>query len=165
MSDSLWPHGLYSPGQNTGLGSLSLLQRIFPTQPSCTAGRFFTNWATRETYEYWNGWAYPFSIGSSWPGNWTRVSCVTGGFFTNWATRETASFYYSRFTALFLLYSGVSQLYTASLVAQLVKNLPTVKETQVWFPGWEDPLGKEVATHSGILTWRIPWRGAWQASP
>ena len=32
--------------------------------------------------------AYPFSSGSSWPRNWTRVSCIAGGFFTSWATRE-----------------------------------------------------------------------------
>ena len=59
VSDSLWPHGLYSPwnspGQNTGLGSLSVLQGIFPTQVSRTASRFFTSWATRETQEYWSG--------------------------------------------------------------------------------------------------------------
>ena len=46
MSDSLKPHGLYSPwnspGQNTGVGSLSLLQGIFPTQVSCIVGGFFT---------------------------------------------------------------------------------------------------------------------------
>ena len=45
----------------------------------------------------------------------------------------------------------------SSLVAQLVKNLPTMQETQVQFPGWEDPLEKEIATHSSILAWRIPW--------
>ena len=45
----------------------------------------------------------------------------------------------------------------ASLVAQLVKNLPAVQETQVWFLGREDPLEKEMATHSGILAWRISW--------
>ena len=45
----------------------------------------------------------------------------------------------------------------ASLVAQLVKNLPAVQETQVWFLGGEDPLEKEMATHSSILAWRIPW--------
>ena len=44
-----------------------------------------------------------------------------------------------------------------SLVAQLVKNLPTVQETQVRFLGWEDPLEKEMATHSSKLAWRIPW--------
>ena len=45
----------------------------------------------------------------------------------------------------------------ASLVAQLVKNLPAMQETQVRFPGWEDPLEKEMATLSSILAWRIPW--------
>ena len=45
----------------------------------------------------------------------------------------------------------------ASLIAQLVKNLPAVQETQVPFLGREDPLEKEMATHSSILTWRIPW--------
>ena len=44
-----------------------------------------------------------------------------------------------------------------SLVAQMVKNLPAVGETQVPSLGWEDPLEKEMAPHSSILTWRIPW--------
>ena len=45
----------------------------------------------------------------------------------------------------------------ASLVAQLVKNLPTMQETWVQSLGWEDPLEKGKATHSSILAWRIPW--------
>ena len=45
----------------------------------------------------------------------------------------------------------------ASRVAQMVKNLPAVQETQVQSLSWEDPLQKEVATHSSILAWRIPW--------
>ena len=45
----------------------------------------------------------------------------------------------------------------ASLVAQLVKNLPAVQETQVRSLGGEDPLEKETATHSSILAWKIPW--------
>ena len=45
----------------------------------------------------------------------------------------------------------------ASLVAQLVKNLPPMRETWVWFLGWEDPLEKRMATHFSILAWRIPW--------
>ena len=44
----------------------------------------------------------------------------------------------------------------ASLVAQLVKNLPAMQETWVRSLGWEDPLQKEMATHSSILAWRIP---------
>ena len=45
----------------------------------------------------------------------------------------------------------------ASLVAQLVKNLPLQQETQVQSLGWEDALEKEMATHSSILAWKIPW--------
>ena len=45
----------------------------------------------------------------------------------------------------------------ASLVAQLVKNLPAIRETWVQSLGWEDPLKKGTATHSSILAWRIPW--------
>ena len=43
------------------------------------------------------------------------------------------------------------------LLAQLVKNLPAMQETWVQFLGWEDPLEKEMATHSGMLAWEIPW--------
>ena len=53
----------------------------------------------------------------------------------------------------------------ALLVAQRGKNLPAVQETWVRFLGWEDPLEKEMATHSSILAWRITMdRGAWQAT-
>ena len=45
----------------------------------------------------------------------------------------------------------------ASLIAQSVKYLPAMMDTQVQFLGWEDPLEKEIATHSSILAWRIPW--------
>ena len=45
----------------------------------------------------------------------------------------------------------------ASLVAQLVKNLPAMRETWVRSLGWEDPLEKGKTTHSSILAWRIPW--------
>ena len=45
----------------------------------------------------------------------------------------------------------------ASLVAQMVKNLPTLQETWVQSLGWEDPLEKGMPTHSSILAWRIPW--------
>ena len=53
----------------------------------------------------------------------------------------------------------------ASLVAQLVKNLPAVQETQVRSLGWEDPMEKEMATHSSILAWKnLMDRGAWWAA-
>ena len=45
----------------------------------------------------------------------------------------------------------------ASLVAQRLKRLPPMRETWVRSLGWEDPLEKEMAIHSSILAWRIPW--------
>ena len=45
----------------------------------------------------------------------------------------------------------------ASLIAQTVKRLPTMRETRVRSLGREDPLEKEMATHSSILAWKIPW--------
>ena len=44
-----------------------------------------------------------------------------------------------------------------SLVAQRVKRLPAMRETWVRSLGWEDPLAKEMATHSSTLAWNIPW--------
>ena len=100
LSYSLWPHGLYSPwnspGQNTGVGSLSpLLQRIFPTQ-GLNPGLWHCRWTLYQLSHQGSPrileWvAYPFSSGSSWPRNWTRVSCIAGRFFTSWATREAQS--------------------------------------------------------------------------
>ena len=45
----------------------------------------------------------------------------------------------------------------ASLVAQLVKNLPVMQETWIRSLGWEDPLEKGTAIHSNVTDWRIPW--------
>ena len=50
-------------------------------------------------------------------------------------------------------------IYGASLVAQMVKHLPAVRETRVRSLGWEDPLEKEMATHSSTLAWKILWTG------
>ena len=44
-----------------------------------------------------------------------------------------------------------------SLVVQTVKHLSTMRETQVQALGWEDPLEKEMAIHSGTIAWKIPW--------
>ena len=50
-----------------------------------------------------------------------------------------------------------TSLFRASLVAQVVKNLPATWETWVQSLGWEDPLEEGMATHSSILAWRIQW--------
>ena len=59
-----------------------------------------------------------------------------------------------------------SKTHVGSLVAQTVKNVPTMWETWVQSLGWEDTLEKGMATHSSILAWRIHSmdRGAWQAT-
>ena len=98
LSDSLWPHGLRSPwnspGQNTGLGSLSLLQGIFPTQesnsdlPHCRQILYQLSHKGSPSILEWV--PYPFSSRSSWPRNRTGVSCTEGGFFTNWAIGSQA---------------------------------------------------------------------------
>ena len=81
-----------SPGQNTGVGSLSLLQGIFPTQGS-NPGLPHCGWILNRL-SHWRSprrleWvAYPFPSRSSQTRNRTGVSCITGRFFTSWATRE-----------------------------------------------------------------------------
>ena len=55
-----------------------------------------------------------------------------------------------------ILIKAVNQV-RASLVAQSVKSLRAMQETRVQVQGWEDFLEKEIATHSSILAWRIPW--------
>ena len=97
VSDSLWPHGLYSPwnspGQNTGVGSLSLLQGIFPTQGSNPGlphwKKILYQLSHKGSQRILEWVAYPCSSRSSWPKNQTGVSCIAGRFFTNWAIRET----------------------------------------------------------------------------
>ena len=81
-----------SSGKNIRVGFHAFLQVIFPTQG--------WNWGLLHCRQILNHlshqgsprileWVvYPFSRGSSLPGNWTRVSCTAGGFFTSWATRE-----------------------------------------------------------------------------
>ena len=91
QSDSLWPHGLdnpwNSPCQNTWVGSLSLLQEIFPTQGSnpglLHCRRILYLLSHKGSLRILEWVAYPFSRGSSWPRNQTGVSCIAGRFFTN----------------------------------------------------------------------------------
>ena len=92
--NSLWLHGRWnSPGQNTGVGSLSLLQGIFPTQgsnpglPHCGWILYQLSYKGSPRILEWV--AYPFSSRSSWPRNWTRISCIAGKFFANWPMRES----------------------------------------------------------------------------
>ena len=95
-----WPYGLDSPwnslGQNPGVGSLSCLQGIFPTQwsnpglPHCRQIPY--QLSHKESPRILEWVAYPFSSGSSWSRNQTGVSCIAGGVFTNWAMRKAQRF-------------------------------------------------------------------------
>ena len=101
MSDSLQPHGLYSPwnspGENTGVGSFSLLQGIFPTQglnprlPYCRW--IFYQLSHKGSPRILEWVAYPFFRVSYRPRDQTRISCIAGRFFTNWAIREALRVY------------------------------------------------------------------------
>ena len=55
------------------------------------------------------------------------------------------------------MFRFVNWKFATPLVAQMVKNLPTMRETRVQSLGREDPLEKGMATHSSILAWRVPW--------
>ena len=120
VSDSLQPYGLYSPwnspGKNTGVGSLSLLQGTFPAQRSnpglLHCGRILYQVSHKGRPRIVEWVAYPFSSGSSWPRNWTRVFCIAGRLFTNWALREALEKPFS-----------VSTNKTELTVAQIVNSL------------------------------------------
>ena len=72
---------------------------------------------------------------------------LAGRFFTTSAIGKAQKYHYYT----------LSQHSRASLVAQLVRNLPVMWETWIQSLGWDDPLEKGKATHSSILAWRIPW--------
>ena len=102
MSNSLRPHGLYSPwnspGQNTRVGSLSLLQGIFlptlglnPGLPHCK--QILYQLSHKESSRILEWVVYPFSSRSSRPRNRTGVSCIAGEFFTNWAMPKTSRYF------------------------------------------------------------------------
>ena len=125
MSNSLQPHGLYSPwnssGQNTGVGCLSLLQGIFPTQgsnpglPQCRQILYQLSHKGSPRILEWV--TYPSSSGSSRPRNGTWVSCFAGGFFTCWAIRETLYFY---IMGSYCMYCSVSCLFFLSYYVILI---------------------------------------------
>ena len=101
VSDCLRPHGLYSPwnspGQNTEVGSLSLLQGILPIQglkpglPHCRRILYQLSYKGSPRILEWV--AISSSRRSSRPRDWTQVSHTAGGFFTSWATREVQEYW------------------------------------------------------------------------
>ena len=96
MFNTLQHYGLYSPwnslSQKTGVGSLSLLQGIFPTQGSSPGllhcRQILNQLSHKESPRILKWVAHPFSSRSCCCRNWTGVSRIAGRFFTNWAIRE-----------------------------------------------------------------------------
>ena len=84
---------------------------------------------------------------------------------TPWTTVHQASRSITLSQSLLKFVSIESVMLSNYLSGSVVKNLPVKQETQVWPLSQEDPLEKEMATHSSILTWEVPWtRGAWWAA-
>ena len=90
----------------------------------------------------------PLSMGFSRQEYWSGLPCPPQGIFLTQG---------SNLSLLCLLHWQVASLPQRHLVGHTVKNLPAMQETSVWSLGWEDPLEKGQATHSGILAWRTPW--------
>ena len=137
MSDSLQPHGLYSPwnspGQNTGVGSCSLLQGIFPTQgsnPGLPDWRwifFFYQLSHQGSLRILEWVTYPFSRESSPPRNRTWVSSIAGGFFTSapYSTKYCVCIHlvsmewFIHMTCLHSQYSGVGHSHIKSFIFEM----------------------------------------------
>ena len=147
MSNSLGPHGLYSswnsPGQNSGVGSLSLLQGIFPTHGSNPG---LPNWrqilyqvSHKGNPTTLKGVANPFSSESSWPRNQTAVSCIAGGFFTNWASGKSALFYevWEVYASSFLFWSSrwLWQFWAFRSRSNSSESRSVVSDS-LWLHGW-----------------------------
>ena len=111
-------------------------------------------WPTLQRPLALGGWVVKsMSSGSRW--TWAQISVLPLG-------RDSRYFIFLIFKLLIVVEYTWHQIcyfnhYTASLVVQMVKNLPVMQEMQVRFLGWEDPLEKGVVPHSRILAWRIPW--------
>ena len=89
---------------------------------------------------------------SSLTRDWTHVPCIGRRILKHWTTSEVP-----RDWILIELFSFITFVFLQpSLVAQMVKRLPTMRETRIRFLGQKDRLEKEMATHSSILAWKIP---------
>ena len=138
------PHPWDSLGKNTGVGCHFLLQCV-KVKSLSRVRLLATPWTAAHQA--------PLSVGSSRQEYWSGVPLLR---VTTCNAGDPSSIPGSGRSAG----EGIGyplQYSQGSLVAQLVKNPPTVWETWVQSLGWEDPLEKGKATHSSFLPWRIPW--------
>ena len=110
--------------------------------------------------ELWSGKDFAVSFGLSRRESWSINACHEQGKGGESDAYELFIWYpWTDFLTrlLSVLPWSVKWAELASLVAQMVKHMPAMQETCVQFLGWEDPLEKEMATHSSTLAWKIPW--------
>ena len=100
--------------------------------------------------EYWCGLPFPSPGDLPDPGIESRSPALQANAFTVWTTSDWVT------NDWIILDYWCFSLW-ASLVAQMIKNLPAIQETKVGSLGREDPLKKRMATHPSFFAWRIPW--------
>ena len=132
---------------------------------------FVTSWTVIRlaplslVYSHWRELSFPSPGDFPDPGiePTSPVSpALASGFFTTEPSRKSNIWVSGlkdkeKLSMLALRHFCKSTVWGTSLVAQMVKNLPAVQETQVWSLGQEDPLEWGMATHSSIVAWRILW--------
>ena len=123
--------------QEPKLNSLSFAVLLYATVWNSSCSLYFK---TLKTYgnTYWYSCSFP----------WLGI---------NIHFRDKVDVYRASLVQRIDIFREFTKYFISFLVAQRLKWLPPMRETWVWSLGWEDPLEKEVATHSSILAWRIPW--------
>ena len=117
--------------------------------------------AMPETWVHSLGQEYTLEEGTAtysnilaWRIPWTEEP---GGLCSPWGQKESDMTEWRAISIIIYMLFILLYLFRTSLVAQMIKNLPAMREIQVQSLGWEDPLEDGMATHSSILAWRIPW--------
>ena len=160
-----------SSGKNTGVGCHAILQRILPTQglnPGLLHYRWFLyhlnhfaqldiiKWVTNGTSVFAH-WGSPFCTSATTIKETWYLAGRSHGGDRRHPSQQPQLITHTCFTTRQSVSRTSLSWLRASLVAQLVKNPPAMRETWVQSLGWEDPLEKGRATHFSILAWRIPW--------
>ena len=136
-----------SPGQNTGVSSLSFLHGIFPTQ-GLNPGLLHCRWILYQLSQAWHAIIHRVTQSQAQLKQ-LRTAHVSPSSSLSILRAKIHLFLFFAYLLEVMYFKWVS------LVAQLVKNPPAMWETWVRSLSWEDPMEKGKATHSSILVWRI----------